>query len=100
MSKPKVDRQDGIRLDQLLKGRGFLKGKYIRMPDRKIRAVCQAFPSRFISTQAGYCRMAEASVEQIENAIADLRSRSRKLATRADLHEQALNARRQRRLCP
>lgn len=94
----KITTEEALELHRLLRGRRFLKARQIPMPSRKIRAICAAYPDHFISTQAGYCLFTEATDREIENAIADLRSRGNKITKRASGIEQALYRRRQERL--
>lgn len=93
MSARKATLAERDRLRFLLRGRRFVKGSSIAMPHRMIRAVCQTFPGQFVSTQAGYCNWDEATDDEIENAIADLRSRVKHMNARADALEHRLHRR-------
>ena len=80
------------RLQQLLHdGRWYHRRDLkVNMNDRTIRAVCQAYPTEFISTQKGYCLFEHASDDEISWAIAGLRSRARKISEHADCLERAI----------
>ena len=82
MSKPKARPDDGKKLWRLLEDGRFHKAKDIEMGSRMIRSVCSAYPSKFLSTQAGYKRVRDATDDEIENAIADLKSRAGHLQRR------------------
>jgi len=112
MSAPKVTKQDRICLWVLLKDGEWHKAKDLvnkvanyECPatreilwhhftnTRIIRAICEAEPDKFISTQKGYKRFDLASDDEITNAINDLRSRCRKMSGRADSMDKALHER-------
>ncbi len=95
MSSPKAHHDDGQRLWNLLADGGFHKAKNIDMGSRMIRAVCSAYPSRFLSTQAGYKRVEFATDDEIGNAIADLKSRCGHLTRRYTALERVLRERHQ-----
>jgi len=80
------------RLKQLLSdGRWYHRRDLkMNMTERTIRAVCQAYPTEFISTQKGYCLFEHADDEEIRWAVASLRSQARKVTERADQLEQAI----------
>ena len=90
MSKPKANVDDAKQLWRLLNDGLFHKAKNIAMQSRMIRAVCSAYPSRFLSTQAGYKRVANANDDEIGNAIADLKSRCGHLTRRYTALEREL----------
>ena len=98
MTVQTVNIDDARLLFELLRKRRFVKAKDIAMPPRKVRAICSEYPHRFLSTQDGYCLVAEATPAEIENAVADLRSRCAKMTARADKLERALMERTQRDL--
>ncbi len=88
-------RVDGKRLWNILADGQFHKAKDIFMESRRIRMICAQWPSRFISTQAGYKRVAFATDGEIEYASADLKSRCRKLVRRYMAHDKVLKERHQ-----
>ncbi len=96
--KPKVTRDTAVTLWKQLAGKGFRKAKEIDMPNRLIRAVCTEYPSHFLSTQQGYKLTSEASVNEIEVAIADLKSRCRHMQNRANALEGVLLEKKQKGL--
>lgn len=97
--KPTVTREEAIELWNLLRGQGFQKSVDIPMDNkRKIRAICSAYPEHFLSSQKGYCLVSEARPEDIENAVADLRSRCREMTRRADALESVYRNRFQQEL--
>jgi len=74
----------------MLRGKGFVKAKDIPMRNKRlIRAICSEYPQHFLSSQKGYCLVKEASPDDIQHAIADLRSRCREMSRRADALEAA-----------
>lgn len=96
MSKPQgkgpaVSRDDAVTLLGFLRGKGYQKRKDIPADlfgnndtdRRKVRAICQAYPKHFMSTQSGYILTAEAPHDDLEKSIADLRSRSMSMLSRA-----------------
>lgn len=118
MSKPKVTWQDKVTLWRLL-----ADGKWHKAKDlvawsgvsptggaqlawkntRIIRAICEAEPDKFISTQKGYKRADLATDDELTNAINDLRSRAEKMTARADAIDRMLYERQvpeQMRVCP
>jgi len=95
MSKPKAGPEDGKKLWSLLDDGRFHKAKNIDMGSRMIRSVCSAYPSKFLSTQAGYKRVVNATDDEIDNAIADLKSRAGHLARRYNALERVLQERHQ-----
>ncbi len=95
MSSPKAGHDDGQALWNLLADGRFHKAKSIGMPSRMIRAVCSAYPHKFLSTQAGYKRVDCALNSEIENAIADLKSRCGHLTRRYTALEKVLRERHQ-----
>ena len=92
---PKVTGHDGADLWDLLRDGAFHKAKDLDMESRKIRAVCAVYPNQFLSTQRGYKIVKKASDDEIENAIADLRSRMSHLNRRASALESVLRDRSQ-----
>ncbi|MCK5549091.1 MAG: hypothetical protein KAI41_01005 [Hyphomicrobiaceae bacterium] len=92
MATSKAGRADAVELWNALSGGTFLKAREIDMNARMIRAVCTEYPNHFLSTQAGYKRVNDATEEEIENAIADLRSRCQHMQRRADALEGVLRA--------
>lgn len=92
---PKVTGHDGADLWDLLRDGAFHKAKDLAMEPRKIRAVCAVYPNQFLSTQQGYKIVKKASDSEIENAIADLRSRMAHLNRRASALESVLRDRSQ-----
>ena len=92
MATSKAGRADAVTLWNALAKGEWLKAREIDMPARMIRAVCAAYPNHFLSTQAGYKRVNDASEDEIENAIADLRSRCDHMQRRADSLESVLRA--------
>lgn len=92
--KPSIHREDALNLWHLLRGRGWQMRREIPMNARKIRAVCSEYPEHFLSTQKGYKVVREATNDEIEEAIADLRSRIRHMSRRADALDGVLFARR------
>lgn len=95
MSGPKVSKADAIILWKLLEDGRFHKAKHIRMESRKIRAICSKWPHKFLSTQAGYRRVHDATDDEVENAIADLKSRCGHLTRRYMALDKILRARHQ-----
>ena len=95
MSKPKAGPEDGKKLWNLLDDGRFHKAKNIDMGSRMIRSVCSAYPSKFLSTQAGYKRVINATDDEIDNAIADLKSRAGHLNRRYTALERVLQERHQ-----
>ncbi len=87
---PKVTGKDGADLFHLLADGKFHKAKDIDMESRKIRAICAVYPNQFLSTQAGYKRVRDANEGEIENAVADLKSRIYHLARRVKALESVL----------
>ena len=88
---PKVTRQDKILLWQILSDGQFHKARDIaprfgNKPGntRIIRAICEAEPDKFISTQQGYKRTDLATDDELMNARNDLLSRVSKMQARAD----------------
>ena len=94
--RPKAKARDAVHLRSLLSDGRWHKGREINMNHRMIRAVCAAYPDHFISSQRGYKLLSSATANELETAIADLRSRIKHLAARADAVEIML-ARRQGR---
>ena len=92
---PKVNGHDGADLWDQLRDGAFHKAKDLEMESRKIRAVCAMYPNQFLSTQQGYKLVKKATVCEIENAIADLRSRMAHLNRRAEGLETVLRQRSQ-----
>ena len=92
MTTSKAGRPDAVKLWNLLDTGKFAKAREIDMPSRMIRAVCNEYPNHFLSTQAGYKRVNDATEDEIENAIADLRSRCGHMNRRADALEGVLRA--------
>ena len=103
MSAPRVTRDDKLTLWRLLSDGKWHKAKDLAphwgnnryIPPRTgnpriIRAICEAEPDKFISTQKGYKRADLATDEELTNAINDLRSRAKKMTERANAIEQAL----------
>ena len=90
MPGPKVTRDDAITLFRLLKGKGFRKGREIQMQPRLIRAICTDYPEHFLSTQSGYKLVEDATRPEIQNAVADLRSRCKHMERRASALETIL----------
>jgi len=88
--KPRVKREHCVKLWHALADGQFHKGKDLPMNSRMIRAVCAELPSFFLSTQNGYKRADFATVDEIENSIADLRSRINHIDTRASALESVL----------
>ena len=87
--------EDGQALWRLLADGRFHKAKSIAMESRKIRAVCSMYPHKFLSTQAGYKRVPNATDDEIGNAIADLKSRCGHLTRRYSALEKVLQERHQ-----
>ena len=92
MATSKANRSDAVALWNLLASGEFIKARDIDMNARMIRAVCNEYPNHFLSTQAGYKRVTNATEDEIENAIADLRSRCSHMSRRADALEAVLRA--------
>ncbi len=69
----------------------------MNMNDRTVRAVVQAYPDEFISTQKGYCLFEYADDEDVNWAIANLRSMASKLTEHADVLERAMYGRYEQR---
>lgn len=92
MATSKAGRADAVTLWNALKSGEFQKAREIDMPARMIRAVCNEYPNHFLSTQAGYKRVTDATEDEVENAIADLRSRCSHMQRRADALEAVLRA--------
>ena len=93
--KPKVKREHCARLWHILSDGQFHKAKDIPMNSRMIRAVCSEKPDHFLSTQQGYKLVKYATADEIENAIADLRSRIKHIERRAHALDTALFAKQQ-----
>jgi len=91
--KPSVKREHCARLWHLLSDGQWHKGRDINMNHRMIRAVCQEKPNHFLSSQQGYKLVKAATDEEIDIAIADLRSRMKHLDHRASGLELALQQR-------
>ena len=101
MSKPKVKPRDKRALWYLLADGQWHKAKdlvnrIVTVPlegglmmqaslgsTRIIRAICEAEPDCFISTQKGYKRADKATMDELENARNDLMSRAKKIIERA-----------------
>lgn len=96
--KPKVKQEQARELYRYLRGSGWKKAREIPMNSRMIRAICSEYPEHFISTQRGYSITATATDNQIEEAVADLRSRMKHLDHRAAALERVLNDRTQPRM--
>jgi hypothetical protein len=96
--KPKAKREQAIELYRFLQGKGWRKAREIPMNARLVRAICSEFPEHFISTQRGYSITATATDAQLEEAIADLRSRMKHLNNRASALERVLQDRGQPRM--
>ena len=93
MSTPTVKREDKAKLWSILNGKGWMMRKDIPMENRLIRAICQAEPEHFMSGQLGYKLVKEATDAEIEAGVADLRSRAKHIAERANGLECALHKR-------
>lgn len=91
--KPKVKKEQARELYRYLAGKGWRKARQIPMNARLIRAICSEYPEHFISTQRGYSITATATDGQLEEAIADLRSRMKHLDNRASALESVLRDR-------
>ena len=91
--KPKVKREHCVQLWNQLKDGRWHKCKTIAMNSRMIRAVCEAKPEHFLSSQKGYKLFKYATDLEIEISIADLRSRMKHLDARASGLENALQDR-------
>ena len=91
--KPKVKREHCVKLWKLLSDGQFHKAKDLPMNSRMIRAVCSEKPEHFLSTQQGYKLTKYATDEEIDIAVADLRSRIKHLDARASGLEWALTMR-------
>ena len=96
--KPNPSDTDCRRLWQLLADGQWHKSKDIDMPHRLIRAVCQAKPEHFLSSQRGYKLTKHATKGEIEAAANDLRSRIRCLQARADALDGVIYERYQQRM--
>lgn len=88
--KPNVDKAHKRRLWIVLSDGKWHLRKHINMENRMIRAVCQAEPDQFLSSQRGYKLVRYASDAEINESIADLRSRSKHMNERASGLERAL----------
>lgn len=95
LDRRKVKREDAEKLWKLLGDGRFHKAKAIGMESRKIRAVRSMWPHKFLSTQAGYKRVPNATDDEIGNAIADLKSRCGELARCYTALERVLRERHQ-----
>jgi hypothetical protein len=113
MTKPKVTHTDKLTLWYALADGEWHKAKYlakriINIPQkdgimmmhalgntRIIRAICEAEPDCFISTQKGYKRADKATIEELENARNDLISRAKKILARAEGVERVIAKRQQ-----
>ena len=87
--KPYAKDTDLRRLAFLLHDGRWHKAKDLRMDSRLIRACCAEAPDQFISTQKGYRLLRYASDQEVNEAIADLRSRITHLNDRATRLERA-----------
>jgi hypothetical protein len=91
--KPNIDKQHKRRLWIALSDGQWHLRKNINMENRMIRAVCQAEPDQFLSSQKGYKLVRYASDEEINESIADLMSRAKHMSERARGLERALTER-------
>jgi hypothetical protein len=99
MPRPKIDLElERVNLTRYLSDGKWHKAKEIPMVSRKIRAVCAEYPWQFVSTQRGYKLSAAASIEELEEARADLYSRITHLSRRCSAIAQTITDRRQERL--
>jgi hypothetical protein len=81
--KPTVDKAHKRTLWIALHDGKWHKGKDINMESRMIRAVCAAEPGEFLSGQQGYKLVRYSTDAEINESIADLRSRVSHLNERA-----------------
>ena len=96
--KPKAKTEDCRELWRILSDGQWHLGREIPMNNRMIRAVCAEKPEHFLSSQKGYKLVKYATDDEIDIAIADLRSRIRHLDDRAGALEFALTQRHNRQL--
>ena len=63
-----VTKADAHRLYMLLSDGRFHLGRDLQksIPHRKVRAICQAYPRQFLSTQSGYKLVRKATTSEIE----------------------------------
>ena len=102
---PRVSGEDVARLIAFLDGLGWVTAAHLvgthdwndahgrSWTDRDLRAIAAASQGRIISGQRGYSLTTSASVEDVNHAIAWLRSQSRSMSTRANEIQQVLNRR-------
>lgn len=100
--KPTPTREQKIMLWKLLCDGKWHKAKQLAEwgmgNTRIIRAICEAEPDKFISTQAGYKRADLATDAELEAARNDLISRADKILKRAQGVDRAIAARQQPQL--
>jgi hypothetical protein len=65
--------------------------KHIGMSNRLIRAICQAHPSRFLSSNDGMKLVKNATQEQVRHSAARIRSQAKKMIARAEALEGCLD---------
>ena len=96
-----INKKEARTLFNFLRGRGFTHRRDIPADlfggndtsRRKVRAICQAFPEHFVSTQDGYCITAEAPTECLRESIAILHSQANQMNKRAQGLQVALDRR-------
>ena len=89
-AKPRVKREHCVTLWHALADGKFHKARELPLNNRLIRAVCAEHPQHFLSTQKGYKRADKATLNEIRNSIADLRSRITHIDKRASALEDVL----------
>ena len=87
--KPTPTNEQCEYLAHLLADGRWHKGRTLRMNGRLIRAACAEQPGRFLSSQKGYKLVRFATEAEIDESVADLRSRIKHLTARAEGLEQA-----------
>jgi len=102
MSGQRIRTEDVRGLFNLLRSRGWRTAREIvgcsSFNSRTIRAICSEHPAVFLSTQAGYKLVRDATDDEIGNGIADLCSRIQSLAQRAEALQQVIRNRHQAEL--
>lgn len=91
--KPKIHRWQKVALWKELSDGKWHKAKdlsFTMSGTRIIRAICEAEPDKFISTQAGYKRTDLATDAELINARNDLMSRVKKMQARAQAIDDVL----------
>lgn len=89
---PTVSVEDCRKLWQILAAsEGWTLRKNINMTNRLIRAVCQAKPQHFLSSNDGMKLVKNATQEEIRHSAARIRSQATKMIARAEALEGVLN---------